>query len=85
MRMILPALGLGLLAACSPAIPDSGAGVGFDTDQELLQIINEGTISDTRIGRYLQNLKGRLEPTVVADMLCLIRLHLELSIQATHD
>lgn len=30
MRWIAPALVLGTLAACSPAIPDSGAGVGFD-------------------------------------------------------
>lgn len=28
-RFILPALALGALAACDPAIPDSGAGVGF--------------------------------------------------------
>ena len=30
MRWIAPALMLGTLAACSPAIPDSAAGVGFD-------------------------------------------------------
>lgn len=30
MRALIPTLIMGLLAACSPAIPDSGAGIGFD-------------------------------------------------------
>jgi len=57
-------------------------GVGFDSDQELLQLIHSGQISGSRIGAYLEELKERLPPTVVADMLCLLRLRLELSIQA---
>ncbi|PCH65898.1 MAG: hypothetical protein COC12_13990 [Rhodobacteraceae bacterium] len=37
MRAIYPTLIMGFLAACSPSIPDSGAGVGFDnsTDAQL--------------------------------------------------
>jgi hypothetical protein len=37
MRAIYPTLIMGFLAACSPAIPDSGAGIGFDnsTDAKL--------------------------------------------------
>jgi len=35
MRALIPALLMGLLAACSPAIPDSGAGVGFDNSLEV--------------------------------------------------
>lgn len=31
MRVTLPILALGLFAACSPQVPDSGAGAGFDT------------------------------------------------------
>ncbi|MGH1330904.1 MAG: hypothetical protein ACRBBK_08485 [Paracoccaceae bacterium] len=31
LRFIGPVLGLAALAACDPAVPDSGAGVGFDT------------------------------------------------------
>jgi len=34
MRPLIPALIMGFLAACSPAIPDSGAGVGFDNSLE---------------------------------------------------
>ena len=39
-------------------------------------------VSSTRVGRYLSQLKGRFEPADLVDMLCLIRLQAELSIQA---
>lgn len=35
MRAYFPALIMGLLAACSPAIPESGAGVGFSNSDEV--------------------------------------------------
>jgi hypothetical protein len=57
-------------------------GVGMDADMELLEIINTGRISETRIGRYLDSLKARFPGPVVADMLCFLRLHLELSLRA---
>jgi hypothetical protein len=57
-------------------------GVGFDSDAELLELIHSGRLSDSRIGSYLEQLKRRFEPTTVADMLCLLRLRLELSIRA---
>ncbi len=57
-------------------------GTGFDSDQELLEIINSGRVSEMRIGEYLNNLKERFPAETVVDMLCLIRLHLELSIRA---
>lgn len=57
-------------------------GVGFDTDQQLLQAIHEGRVRETRPGRYLLALKARFPPTSVADMLCYLRLHLELSIRS---
>ncbi|MFQ6113864.1 MAG: PrsW family glutamic-type intramembrane protease [bacterium] len=57
-------------------------GVGFDTDMELLQMITTGEISGTRIGMYLQSLKRSFPGEVVADMLCLLRIHLELAIRA---
>ena len=57
-------------------------GVGFDTDQELLRIIKEGRVSQTQVGRYLRELRGRFAAETVVDMLCLIRLHLELSLKA---
>ncbi|MGB2957291.1 MAG: hypothetical protein WBD30_00220, partial [Bacteroidota bacterium] len=57
-------------------------GVGFDTDQELLEMITSGELAGTRIGRYLQTLERKFPPAVVADMLCYLRVHLELTIQA---
>ncbi len=57
-------------------------GVGFDTDADMLDIITRGGISRTGIGRYLESFKEALPAAAVADMLCLLRLHSELSIQA---
>ncbi|HUP24977.1 MAG TPA: PrsW family glutamic-type intramembrane protease [Thermoanaerobaculia bacterium] len=57
-------------------------GVGFDTDTELLEALQSGRVSGTRVGNYLAALKGRFAPAVLVDMVCLIRLHLELSIKA---
>ena len=57
-------------------------GAGFDTDAELLGLIHSGTVSDSRVGKYLGTLKASFSPAVVADMLCLLRLKLELSIRA---
>ena len=55
---------------------------GFDSDQELLEVIRKGEFSESRLGGYLDALKRQFPPEIVADMLCLIRLHLELSIRA---
>ena len=57
-------------------------GAGFDTDQELLTVMKAGRISETRVGEYLGQLRNRFAPECIADMLCLIRLHVELSIKA---
>jgi hypothetical protein len=57
-------------------------GSGFDTDAELLQIVVSGTVSDSRISAYLGELRERFPPTTVVDMICLLRLRLELSIRA---
>jgi RsiW-degrading membrane proteinase PrsW (M82 family) len=57
-------------------------GTGFDTDAELLEIINAGKASDSRIGAYLVELRERFPPPTVVDMVCLLRLRLELSIRA---
>ncbi len=57
-------------------------GVGFDSDQELLQLIKSGNISETRVGQYLQSLQNRFAGEVIADMLCWLRIQVELSIKA---
>ena len=57
-------------------------GAGLDADADLLAMIRSGSISDSRIGQYLRSLKDRFPPEIVADMLCLLLLHCELSIKA---
>lgn len=57
-------------------------GTGFDGDQELLEVINSGQVETTPMGEYLSDLKSRFPGPIVVDMLCWIRLHLELSIRA---
>ena len=57
-------------------------GAGFDADTELLQLINSGELSASKVGMYLQSLREKFEGPIVADLLCYLRLHTELSIRA---
>jgi RsiW-degrading membrane proteinase PrsW (M82 family) len=57
-------------------------GVRFDTDAELLEIIQTGSVAGSRVGAYFESLRTRFSGEVVVDMLCMLRLHLELSIRA---
>lgn len=57
-------------------------GVGFDADSEMLAIIGAGKVSDSRVGTYLMSLRDRFAPEVVADMICLLRIQVELAIEA---
>ncbi len=56
--------------------------VGFDADTEVLEMILSGTLSQSPVGEYLRSLKERFRGEVVVDMLCYLRLHLELSLRA---
>jgi len=56
--------------------------IGFDTDQELLNIITTDKMSDSKIGLYLKSLKESYPAEVILDMICYMRLYLELSIKA---
>lgn len=55
---------------------------GLDLDVELLQLVLSEDFGDTRLGRYLEELRSRFPGPVVADMFCLMRLELELGIRA---
>ncbi len=57
-------------------------GTGFDTDAELLALINSGQLSDSPVGRYLHELRDRFHGPIVADLLCYLRLYTELSLRA---
>lgn len=57
-------------------------GSGLDADMELHELIRTGEIREDRIGVYLQSLRSRFPGPVVADMLCLLQIQTELSMQA---
>ena len=57
-------------------------GMGFDADTELLQLINSGEFSTSKVGQYLNSLKEKFDGPMVVDLLCYLRLHTELSIRA---
>jgi RsiW-degrading membrane proteinase PrsW (M82 family) len=79
--MLLPVL-MSIVFARSEAATRRWLGVGFDTDRDLLEMISSGRLAETRIGQYLQTLQSRFPGEILADMLCLLRLRLELSVQA---
>ncbi len=56
--------------------------VGFDADAELLELIGSGRLSESNVGRYLQTLRRRFRGEVVADLICYLKLHIELSLRA---
>lgn len=57
-------------------------GAGLDLDIELLELVRSEVFSATRFGSYLRELRTRFGGLVVADMFCLLRLELEVSVQA---
>jgi protease PrsW len=79
--LTLPAF-FGIVFRISETRTREWLGAGFDGDQELLGAINSGRVAESRVGQYLEELKTRFPGTVVVDMLCLLRLRLELSIRA---
>jgi RsiW-degrading membrane proteinase PrsW (M82 family) len=56
--------------------------VDFDEDALLLQQINSGKFAESKIGRFLEDLKQKFEGPVVVDMLCYLRLYTELALRA---
>jgi RsiW-degrading membrane proteinase PrsW (M82 family) len=66
----------------SEAALEQWLGRGFDSNTELLRLMNSGEFTDSRIGRYLQSLCDRFSGEVLADMLCYVRLHVELGLKA---
>jgi len=79
--MLLPVL-MSVVFARSEEATRRWLGVGFDTDRDLLEMISSGRLAETRIGEYLHALQSRFPGEVLADMLCLLRLRLELAVQA---
>jgi RsiW-degrading membrane proteinase PrsW (M82 family) len=57
--------------------------IDFDADTELLELINSGNFSDSKVGHYLESIRDHFKPEVLFDMMCYLRLHTELSMRST--
>lgn len=57
-------------------------GAGLDLDLSLLDLVMSDGFQATRFGTYLRALPAHFEGVVVADMFCLLRIELELAVQA---
>ncbi len=57
-------------------------GTGFDSHLQLLECISSEDVRESRVGLYLQSLRGHFPPEVVGDMLCYLQIYLELSMRA---
>ncbi|MDJ0813650.1 MAG: PrsW family glutamic-type intramembrane protease [Woeseiaceae bacterium] len=79
--LTLPLLLVAVFDRSEKAVAD-WLGMGFDADTELLELINSGEFSRSRVGLYLHSLKEKFSGPIVADLLCYLRLHTELSIRA---
>jgi len=57
-------------------------GSGFDADTELIELLDSGNFSESNAGQYLFALRERFPGEVVADLLCYLRLYVELALRA---
>lgn len=57
-------------------------GTGLDRDAELLSSLDSGSLGDTPLGKYLESIRTFFPPDMRVDVICLIRLHAELSLRA---
>lgn len=78
---VMPTLLLFVFSRSEKATRD-WLGSGLDSDVELLEDILSGEVVHSRVGEYLNELRQRFPGPVVADMLCLLQIHVELSLRA---
>ena len=79
--LVLPLL-LYLVFRRSAKVMHAWLELDFDADTRLLEQINSGEFSQTKIGIFLNDLREKFEGPVVVDMLCYLRLYTELAIRA---
>jgi protease PrsW len=81
MLVLMPAL-LYVVFERSERTTRDWLGHGFDSDAELLELMESGEITQSHTGEYLETLREHFPGTIVADMLCLLQVHAELSMRA---
>jgi len=77
----LPPLLMWVFARSERAV-EGWLGSGFDADRDLLELLDSGAFTESPAGQYLQSLRQRFRGEVVADLLCYLRLHVELALRA---
>ncbi|MEO7478114.1 MAG: PrsW family glutamic-type intramembrane protease [Lysobacteraceae bacterium] len=77
----LPPLMLWVFARSERAL-EGWIGTGFDSDRELIELLDSGTFSESPTGQYLHGLRARFSGPVIADMVCYLRLCVELALRA---
>jgi RsiW-degrading membrane proteinase PrsW (M82 family) len=55
---------------------------GLDNEVKLLDQIDNGTFSESHAGQFVLSLQDKFSGTILADMICSIKIHIELSIKA---
>ena len=56
--------------------------VDFDEDAELMRMLDSGNFDRTPAGIFLSGLRDKLDGTLLADMLCYLRVYTELALRA---
>lgn len=79
--LVLPPL-LALVFKRSAAALHDWLELDFDADAHLITMITSGEFTESKIGRFLSDLKEHFEGPVVVDMLCYLRVYTELAIRA---
>jgi RsiW-degrading membrane proteinase PrsW (M82 family) len=81
MLVVLPPVMKLVFARSEKAVGD-WLGTGFDADRDLLELLGSGAFTESPHGQFLHSLKERFDGPVVADLVCYLRLHVELALRA---
>jgi RsiW-degrading membrane proteinase PrsW (M82 family) len=79
--LVLPPL-LQLVFRRSSRLMHEWLELDFDADARLIAMITSGQFTESRIGRFLDDLRSKFDGPVVVDMLCYLRVYTELAIRA---
>ena len=81
LMVVMPVLFVAVFDASAKATR-SWLGTSLDTQMELLDLLVCGDVRQNRVGTYLQALRQHVAPAVLGDMLCYLRIYLELAMRA---
>jgi RsiW-degrading membrane proteinase PrsW (M82 family) len=81
MLVVLPPAMMFVFARSEKAV-SRWLGEGFEADRFLLEVMDSGLFRGSPQGVYLRSLREHFSGEVVADLLCTLRLHVELALRA---